>query len=108
MHVHFPYIHVRICFVAGYNIRNVSRCWTYETSVLLDTPVSNNIPYNDFWSYYGPGTVLELIWCRRVGLLLVKKVFPGVGQIPDSCGFPPRSSNSVLMSFRVQVAPDSE
>lgn len=25
----------------GYTIRNVSRCWAYETSVLLDSPVSD-------------------------------------------------------------------
>lgn len=44
----------------GYNIRNVSRCWAYETSVLLDTPVSNNVPYNDYFQYYGPDFRLHL------------------------------------------------
>jgi len=44
----------------GYNIRNVSRCWTYETSVLLDSPVSNAIPHNDFFQYYGPEYKLHL------------------------------------------------
>jgi len=44
----------------GYNIRNVSRCWTYETSVLLDTQISNNIPYNDYFQYYGPEFKLHL------------------------------------------------
>ena len=24
----------------GYTLRNVPRCWTYETSVLLDTPLN--------------------------------------------------------------------
>lgn len=38
----------------GYNIRNVARCWCYETSVALDTPIDNDIPYNDFLTYYGP------------------------------------------------------
>ena len=23
----------------GYTLRNVPRCWTYETSILLDTPI---------------------------------------------------------------------
>lgn len=32
----------------GYNIRNVSRCWTYETAVLLDQAINSNIPNNDF------------------------------------------------------------
>ena len=25
----------------GYTIRNVARCWTYETSVALDTDIAN-------------------------------------------------------------------
>jgi histone deacetylase 1/2 len=44
----------------GYNIRNVARCWTYETSLILDSPVSNSIPYNDFIHYYGPDFNLHL------------------------------------------------
>jgi len=44
----------------GYNIRNVARCWTYETSVLLDTSLSNGIPYNDFLQYYAPEFKLHL------------------------------------------------
>ena len=32
----------------GYNIRNVARCWAYETSVLLDQEISDDIPMNDF------------------------------------------------------------
>ena len=44
----------------GYNIRNVSRCWTYETAVLLDQPVNCNIPNNDYIQYYGPDFKLHL------------------------------------------------
>ena len=38
----------------GYTIRNVSRCWAYETSVLLDTQLSNELPYNAYYEYFGP------------------------------------------------------
>lgn len=38
----------------GYTIRNVSRCWAYETSVLLDTKISNDLPYNPYYEYFGP------------------------------------------------------
>lgn len=31
----------------GYTIRNVARCWTYETAVALDSP----IPNGGFWSH---------------------------------------------------------
>uniref|UniRef100_A0A0A9XEM1 Histone deacetylase 1 n=1 Tax=Lygus hesperus TaxID=30085 RepID=A0A0A9XEM1_LYGHE len=44
----------------GYNIRNVSRCWAYETSLLLDTPITNSIPYNEYFHYYGPDFHLHL------------------------------------------------
>ena len=30
----------------GYTVRNVARCWTYETSVLLDMDIGNEIPFN--------------------------------------------------------------
>ena len=38
----------------------MSRCWTYETAVILDQEISNNIPYNDFFQYYGPDYCLQL------------------------------------------------
>ena len=44
----------------GYNIRNVARCWAYETSVLLDTEVSDTIPYHNLISYYAPSFKLHL------------------------------------------------
>lgn len=44
----------------GYTVRNVARCWTYETSVLLQTPIGNDLPYNDFFEYYAPDFKLHL------------------------------------------------
>ena len=46
----------------GYTIRNVARCWTYETAVLLDQhkDLSDDIPYNDFLEYYAPDYKLHL------------------------------------------------
>ena len=38
----------------GYTIRNVARCWTYETSVCLDEKIDNDLPYNDYLAYFGP------------------------------------------------------
>ncbi|KAH6591375.1 hypothetical protein BASA50_008729 [Batrachochytrium salamandrivorans] len=38
----------------GYTIRNVARCWTYETSVLTETTLSDDLPYNEYLSHYGP------------------------------------------------------
>jgi histone deacetylase 1/2 len=44
----------------GYTIRNVARCWAYETSVLLDEPINNDIPFNDYYEYYAPDFELHL------------------------------------------------
>ena len=44
----------------GYTIRNVSRCWTYETSVLLGENVSNKIPFNDSYEFWAPDYELHL------------------------------------------------
>lgn len=39
----------------GYTIRNVSRCWTYETSLLVDEPVEDKIPTcTDYYEFFAP------------------------------------------------------
>ena len=38
----------------GYTVRNVARCWAYETAVLTDSPVSVDLPPNDFYEFYAP------------------------------------------------------
>eukprot|EP00871_Galdieria_phlegrea_P002355 jgi/Galph1/311/GphlegSOOS_G5047.1 len=38
----------------GYTIRNVARCWAYETSRALNLEIPENIPYNEYLEYYGP------------------------------------------------------
>lgn len=44
----------------GYTMRNVSRCWTYETSVILKKEVNNNLPTNAYYEYYGPDYKLHI------------------------------------------------
>ena len=44
----------------GYTIRNVSRCWTFETSVILGEELSDDLPYNDYYEYYGPDYKLHI------------------------------------------------
>lgn len=38
----------------GYTIRNVSRCWAYETSILAQHPLSNDLPVTLFHSQFAP------------------------------------------------------
>jgi histone deacetylase 1/2 len=44
----------------GYTIRNVARCWTFETAVVLGEEISNELPYNDYYEYYGPDYRLHI------------------------------------------------
>jgi len=44
----------------GYTIRNVAKCWTYETAVLLNKSVTDDLPYNDYYEYFGPDFSLQI------------------------------------------------
>jgi len=46
----------------GYTIRNVARCWAYETSILLDgeSDLDDELPYHDYIEYYGPDYKLHI------------------------------------------------
>eukprot|EP00057_Strongylocentrotus_purpuratus_P009186 XP_011663660.1 PREDICTED: histone deacetylase 1 isoform X1 [Strongylocentrotus purpuratus] len=44
----------------GYTIRNVARCWTYETSTALGVEIANELPYNDYFEYFGPDFKLHI------------------------------------------------
>lgn len=51
---------VNNCVCYRYTIRNVSRCWTYETSVALGVEIANELPYNDYFEYFGPDFKLHI------------------------------------------------
>ena len=53
--------HLLVLGGGGYTIRNVARCWTYETSVLLNHPVTNELPDNDYLGYYAPDFKLHIL-----------------------------------------------
>ena len=44
----------------GYTLRNVPRCWTYETSILTGEEVKDELPFNDYFEYFGPDYRLHL------------------------------------------------
>jgi acetoin utilization deacetylase AcuC-like enzyme len=43
----------------GYTIRNVARCWAWETAIICDSQVSNDLPWTDYWHYYAPSYQLH-------------------------------------------------
>ncbi|KAK2389577.1 histone deacetylase [Trifolium repens] len=42
----------------GYTVRNVARCWCYETAVAVGVEPSNKLPYNEYYEYFGPDYTL--------------------------------------------------
>ncbi|KAL8857839.1 MAG: hypothetical protein Q9178_005595 [Gyalolechia marmorata] len=44
----------------GYTMRNVSRTWAYETGMLTNQPMQNELPYNDYYEYYAPDYELDV------------------------------------------------
>jgi|TARA_B110000208_G_C11674170_1_gene396315 histone deacetylase 1/2 len=45
----------------GYTPRNVARCWTYETSIVVGgDELTNDLPFNDYYEYFAPGYKLHL------------------------------------------------
>lgn len=44
----------------GYSLRNVARCWTYETSVALGMEIPNEIPQNEYSLYYHPANRIHV------------------------------------------------
>lgn len=44
----------------GYTIRNVARCWCYETAVAVGVEPDNKLPYNEYFEYFGPDYTLHV------------------------------------------------
>uniref|UniRef100_A0A665TPF7 Histone deacetylase domain-containing protein n=1 Tax=Echeneis naucrates TaxID=173247 RepID=A0A665TPF7_ECHNA len=43
----------------GYTVRNVARCWTFETSLLVDESISDELPYSEYFEYFAPDFTLH-------------------------------------------------
>ncbi|NWQ81168.1 HDAC3 deacetylase, partial [Columbina picui] len=43
----------------GYTVRNVARCWTYETSLLVEEAISEELPYSEYFEYFAPDFTLH-------------------------------------------------
>ncbi|KAF9923016.1 histone deacetylase [Linnemannia zychae] len=44
----------------GYTVRNVARAWTFETAVLLNEQLPEELPFNSYFEYYGPEYRLDV------------------------------------------------
>ncbi|KAF2151667.1 hypothetical protein K461DRAFT_279152 [Myriangium duriaei CBS 260.36] len=44
----------------GYTMRNVARTWAYETANLVGQDIGPNLPYTEYYDYYGPDYELDV------------------------------------------------
>ena len=44
----------------GYTMRNVARTWAYELGLLNNVKLPNELPYNEYYEYYGPDYKLDV------------------------------------------------
>jgi len=44
----------------GYTVRNVSRCWAYETANLTGQSISDTVPWHEYMDYYAPDYKLHV------------------------------------------------
>lgn len=44
----------------GYTMRNVARTWAFETGLLNSEVLSEDLPFNDYYEYYGPDYKLDV------------------------------------------------
>ncbi|KAJ7546520.1 hypothetical protein O6H91_08G042800 [Diphasiastrum complanatum] len=44
----------------GYTIQNVARCWCYETGIAVGVELDDELPYNDYYGYFGPDYTLHV------------------------------------------------
>lgn len=44
----------------GYTMRNVARTWAYESGLLNEVNLPSELPYNEYYEYYGPDYKLDV------------------------------------------------
>ncbi|KAG9397574.1 Histone deacetylase superfamily [Carpediemonas membranifera] len=45
----------------GYTLRNVARCWAYETALCVGASLPEEVPHHRFYEYYAPDYSLNLV-----------------------------------------------
>ena len=67
---HSPFLRSRLVVGGGgYTVKNVARCWTYETSLILNEQLSNDIPF------HGRRRTSEWILKRVVAFFRLHRIF---------------------------------
>jgi hypothetical protein len=63
----------------GYTMRNVARCWTYETSICCGVDIPEELPYNDYFE------VRACVWWGVQGTCQVHSLPVPAGGVQGAC-----------------------
>ncbi|CAG0884312.1 unnamed protein product [Cyprideis torosa] len=67
----------------GYTLRNVARCWTYETSLLVNEDIANEIPFFEYFEYFAPDFVLHQPFSKKLDNLNSKTYLDMIVKMVD-------------------------
>jgi histone deacetylase 1/2 len=97
----------------GYTMRNVARCWAYETSLLVGTEVPNELPFNDYFEYYGPDynlhiqpSNMENLNDRKYLDFVSQKLYEVLERVEAAPGVAIQTGQAALGAGAIQGAPD--
>mmetsp|Transcript_17177 Transcript_17177/g.37538 ORF Transcript_17177/g.37538 Transcript_17177/m.37538 type:complete len:405 (+) Transcript_17177:139-1353(+) len=95
----------------GYTMRNVARCWAYETSVILNKEIENELPHNMYYEYYGPTYKLHItpsnMFNNNSGVYM-KGILEKLTGILDGLESVPGLQATGLQDVHAPDAPDAE
>jgi len=90
----------------GYTIRNVARCWAYETGCLLGVEMDDALPVNDYSEYFGPTHQLHIQTSNMENQNTVEylqgirnRILEHLSQLQPAPGVPFHDTPSVLTSI---------
>jgi len=93
----------------GYTVRNVARCWAYETGLILDAQLSEEVPYNEYYEYYGPDFNLHITPSNMENQNNRKFLEEIKGELFETLrGLPPAPSVQIKQQPRDLVDPDKD
>ncbi len=99
----------------GYTMRNVARCWTYETSVLTGIAIDDELPYNDYFEYYGPdyrlqteSSNMENLNSRKYLEEVTARILESLRGIEAAPGIEVQTGSSARTPKILELAPDED
>ncbi|KAI9219546.1 hypothetical protein BC828DRAFT_338839, partial [Blastocladiella britannica] len=75
----------------GYTIKNVCRTWTYETGIAVGHELERDLPYTEYFSYFGPEYKLSVppsnmnnLNTREYLGKMTERIFENLRQLPHA------------------------